>query len=364
MSVLVGICLACGVHGVHAGGGSGKHGGEVVLRLLERSFVAMDTVVNVRLWIPPQVDGERAEALLCDLERHAAELEAELGPQGGGCGSLAELNSAPVGRPVRVGVAVAAVWSRAVEFWRQTGGTFNPCLGALEAAWHLASDSPSWRPPPHHLVARLCRSADPGLVRFREGDGTMLRTKPAVVVDFGGIAKGYVVDVLCEDLRRALEGVGGWRALVDAGGDVRVLGRKEGDTPWLIGIRHPMRRNRLLGVLELAPSKAVATSGAYERYRVWRGRRFHHIFDPWEGEPVAGEFDSVTVTAGDLLSADALATAVFVGGRATAAAVSRARTGVGMILWSERSGFLVVGAARGRFTPCVEGGVRTLPAPR
>jgi thiamine biosynthesis lipoprotein len=56
---------------------------------------------------------------------------------------------------------------------------------------------------------------------------------------------------------------------------------------------------------------AVATSGDYERYRMIGGRRIHHIIDPRRGFP-ATRCMSATVAARNAVTADALATAVFV----------------------------------------------------
>jgi FAD:protein FMN transferase len=80
-------------------------------------------------------------------------------------------------------------------------------------------------------------------------------------------------------------------AYVNAGGDVRVTGR------WRVGIQHPLRRDRVAAVLDVADA-AVATSGTYERGAHIRGAR----------EDVL----SVTIAGPDLGAADAYATAACV----------------------------------------------------
>jgi thiamine biosynthesis lipoprotein len=57
----------------------------------------------------------------------------------------------------------------------------------------------------------------------------------------------------------------------------------------------------------------VFTSGNYERYFTWQGKRFHHIIDPRTGYPAEGT-RSVTVIDSDATRADAAATALFIAG--------------------------------------------------
>ena len=117
--------------------------------------------------------------------------------------------------------------------------------------------------------------------------------------DFGGIAKGYAVDKAIYFLKSR----GIRNAIVNAGGDMYCLGKSKDGGPWRIGIRNPSQKNSNLATL-LLTDRAAATSGDYERPS--------HIVNPKTGKPVKAEMASVTVLANDCLTADALATAVFV----------------------------------------------------
>jgi len=86
---------------------------------------------------------------------------------------------------------------------------------------------------------------------------------------------------------------------VNAGGDVRVLGRPAAGLDWHIGIRHPWEEGQVCWVIH-GTDLAIATSGTYERG--------FHVIDPHRGEP-AKELRSVTVVGPDLGRADAYATA-------------------------------------------------------
>jgi thiamine biosynthesis lipoprotein len=124
-------------------------------------------------------------------------------------------------------------------------------------------------------------------------------------IDLGGIAKGHAVDRGIEVLR----GRGVTRAMVNAGGDTRVIGDRFGQ-PWVIGIRHPDRSEEIVLRIPLVDA-AFSTSGDYERYFDEDGVRHHHILDPKTGQsPHAAR--SVTVIASTATRTDGLTKSVFI----------------------------------------------------
>lgn len=118
-------------------------------------------------------------------------------------------------------------------------------------------------------------------------------------VDPTGLVKGWAAQrALAELGARGVE-----VALVNAGGDVAALGRPPDGPTWRVGVRHPWRPDALACVVEV--TGAMATSGTYERGA--------HLFDPRAGAHSARAV-SATVTGPQLAVADALATALAVGG--------------------------------------------------
>jgi thiamine biosynthesis lipoprotein len=126
-----------------------------------------------------------------------------------------------------------------------------------------------------------------------------------VRIDLGGIAKGYAVDRGIAIL--ADRGIR--HGTVTAGGDTRILGDRIG-RPWVVGIRHPDDRQRVIARIPLEDA-ALSTSGDYERYFDEDGRRYHHIINPRTGHS-AGELRSVTIIGPDATTTDGLSTGVFV----------------------------------------------------
>lgn len=121
-----------------------------------------------------------------------------------------------------------------------------------------------------------------------------------------GLVKGWAT----ERAAGVLQARGVAAAMVNTGGDIALFGRHHPDEPWRIGIRHPWRHDAIARVMEV--ESAVATSGTYERGP--------HLIDPGTGRP-ADAAASATVTGPSLTLADALATAVAIGGEDALAAV-------------------------------------------
>ena len=114
-----------------------------------------------------------------------------------------------------------------------------------------------------------------------------------------GLVKGWAVG----QALRTLDQAGVPAALVNGGGDLAAFGEPAPGRRWRVGIRHPWSASALAGIIEV--EAAVATSGSYERGA--------HLIDPATGM-ASGRAASATVTGPSLAMADALATAVAVGG--------------------------------------------------
>lgn len=136
-------------------------------------------------------------------------------------------------------------------------------------------------------------------------DAGGIRLPPEMEIDWGGIAKGYGIDLAAQ----ALKNLGIVKGFINAGGDLYCWGANPENKAWQIGLKHP-RKEGFLGVLSLA-EKGAATTGDYQRFFIKEGVRYHHIFDPKSGYPSRGK-QSVTVVGPETTLCDALATAIFI----------------------------------------------------
>jgi len=126
-----------------------------------------------------------------------------------------------------------------------------------------------------------------------------------MAVDLGGIAKGYAVDRAF----KILTSLGYKNLIVNAGGDLRTGGFKNNE-PWSIGIQNSRSPEKIMATISVSGT-AIATSGDYEKFFFHQGKRYHHILNPKTGFPAEG-CQSVTILCRDGMTADGLATAVFV----------------------------------------------------
>lgn len=233
-------------------------------------------------------------------------------------GELVRVNAALAeGRSVAVSAELAALLNRASEFHRQSEGVFDPAIGKLVRLWgfHLAESDT--RTPPSVDQLNAWRANRPALADLTVAGNIVRSRRRDVVLDLGAIGKGYAVDRAIDILRAH----GVENALVNAGGNVRGIGRKDAG-PWRIAIRHP-RADEPLGWLELDGGESVSTSGDYERFAIVAARRVHHLIDPRTGEP-AVHTQAVTVIAADATTADAASTAIFIAGPEAWRRVARA----------------------------------------
>ena len=135
----------------------------------------------------------------------------------------------------------------------------------------------------------------------------MKSLNPDVQLNFGAYAKGYAIDLSIQHLKN----MGIKNAIINTGGDLKAIG-KHGDRHWRIAIQHPRQQN-IIATIETHGEESVFTSGDYERYYMYKGKRYHHILDPRTGYP-ADQSQSVTVIHHNSGLADAAATALFIAG--------------------------------------------------
>lgn len=133
-----------------------------------------------------------------------------------------------------------------------------------------------------------------------------VKLAPGQRLELGGIGKGYAIDLAFDTLVDA----GVENFLIDAGGDIRVLGRNDDGELWNLGLKHKKSNGEIQTIGKFSSSDiALACSGSWAR----KVKNFHHIINPTSGKPVE-QLQTVFVTAPTATYADAWGTALFVGG--------------------------------------------------
>jgi len=290
-------------------------GCEAPPQLHQRQLYTFGTLVEVSLWGVEAGLAERAFEALAGEFDYMNEAWHAWRP-----GTLGTFNErCATGEPFAGDPGVLELVRLGTALSERSSGLFNPAIGRLVALWGFHADLPEPRAPPAAAIAELVAAA-PAMTDIHIDDGTVRCANTAVRLDFGAFAKGYGVDRAMERLRA----LGIDNAVINAGGDLRAIGRRDG-RPWRIGVRHP-RAPGALARLEVAGDESVFTSGDYERHFEWQDTRYHHIIDPRTGWPSRGA-TAATVVHADATTADAAATALMVAGAGAWPAVA-ARLGV------------------------------------
>ena len=202
------------------------------------------------------------------------------------------------------------VYKRAVEVSSDTEGYFDCTVGPLVKAWGFSTKK--GLPPPDSARVRQLLS-QVGYQRLRlTQDARLLKPQPDTELDFNAIAQGYTVDVIAD----FLEARGIQHYLVEVGGEVRAKGTNARKEPWRVGIDKPTEGDeaRSLQTVVSLSGKSLATSGSYRKFLEREGKKYSHAIDPHTGFPVTHQLLSISVIAGDCMTADAYATAFLVMG--------------------------------------------------
>lgn len=285
-----------------------------VTDLAEVSVFAMDTYMYLTAY------GSAAETALAQAETRIAELENKWSVTLE-TSEIYAINHSK-GTPVSVSDETSSLLRFSLDMSEQTDGALDCTLYPVLSAWGFTTGS--YQIPSETLLAQ--RFAQTGYEKV-QCNGSTVTLPEGMQIDLGAVAKGYVGDLLAEQLRAQHV----TSALLDLGGNIQAVGTKPDGSAWRIGLRNPFSEETF-AVLEVA-DLAVITSGGYERYFVGEdGETYWHILDPETGQPARSGLASVTIVGQEGRRCDALSTALFVMGREKAEALWRQAGDFEMVL--------------------------------
>lgn len=195
------------------------------------------------------------------------------------------------------------VFDTSLEISKKTGGYFDMTVGPLVKAWGFGSEKNVIHPDNRQLDSMKRFT---GYKKIRRQGQKILKDHPNMEIDFNAIAQGYTVDVMGNFLLS--KGIINW--LVEIGGEVRANGHNAEQKPWKVGIEKPGKpedRQADMQVVAVLDNKSLGTSGSYRKFFEKDGKKYSHSIDPFTGKPVSHSVLSITVLAGNCISADALA---------------------------------------------------------
>lgn len=211
------------------------------------------------------------------------------------------------GDPVEVSPDLYKVLERAEEIARETEGAFDISISPVVKLWRKARRTRAL--PPADELKKALAKVDFTKIKLDPMRRTVQLLLVGMLLDLGGIAKGYAADAALEVLRSQ-----GFRsASVAAGGDIAIGDSPPGERGWKVGIAALKDPDGPPTHWLLLKNAAVSTSGDSEQYVEIAGKRYSHIMDPKTGLGLTGR-RSVTVIAPNATTSDALATALAVMG--------------------------------------------------
>lgn len=207
------------------------------------------------------------------------------------------------GQPVEVSEDTAAILQCAKKISGMTGGAFDVTIAPVSTIWDFTSGKAEL--PDAGAIAQAAELVDYTKIAL---DGNTVTLPAGMMIDLGGIAKGYIAD----RIKAYLEKRGVKHAILSFGGNVVAIGNKPDGTDWKVGIQDIDGKTGDYMMVSRNSGGSSVTSGIYERGFDLDGVRYHHLLSTETGWPVQNELASVTIFSESSMEGDALSTAAFV----------------------------------------------------
>ncbi|MEG1996670.1 MAG: FAD:protein FMN transferase [Oscillospiraceae bacterium] len=269
--------------------------------VISDDFFAMNTDVSVKCY------GRNSKKAIAQLKEDIKKTETLISPFLDNS-DIKNINDNAGIKPVHVDKKTYQLINQAVLLCGQSDGNFDITVGPISFLWKDFFESGTM--PNSEEISTGLKLINYNDILLNEQEQTVFLTKNGMKLDLGGIAKGYV----CTDFAEILDENNILSAMVSIGGNVYTYKQKPDGSRYTLGIRDPKKTaNDYMGKL-VTTDTVVATSGAYERYKVVNDKVYHHIIDIKTGYPANSDIVSVSVIAKDPGLADFLSTSIYLGG--------------------------------------------------
>jgi thiamine biosynthesis lipoprotein len=253
--------------------------------------IALDTVIEIQATAPQKIPLEnvvnQAFQLVSQYEKKFSYYDEE--------SQLYQMNHATDSSfPIDEDFYSFLVLARQV--YAQTDSLYDISIGVLSELWDFENQTIPDSAQINNALANI------GFQKL-QFDNNVLTRPEGLKINFGSIAKGFILDKVADFLKQ--NGVSS--AVINAGGDIQIFGQKKA---LKIGVKHPRSENNdIIQILSLQ-NMAVVTSGDYERFFIINGQRYHHIINPKTGFP-GTTMTSISTLHPSAFIADAYSTGLF-----------------------------------------------------
>ncbi len=224
------------------------------------------------------------------------------------------------GEPTTVSEETIYLLETAISFGDLTNGLFDISIGKVSEVWGFPTtltfeEQKASSIPSVDQLNEAVSHVNYKNIKINKEDNTVTLLDPNMLIDLGGIAKGYIADKVAEKLKS----LGVVSAVINLGGNIQVIGGKSSDfivdektsiDDFVIGINNPNDQENPLLTTVNVKDKTLVSSGTYQRYVEYDGVKYHHILNPKTGCPVETNLIQVTIIGpcGSSMISDILST--------------------------------------------------------
>lgn len=267
---------------------------------ISRTEFLMDTVMTVRIY------DKQNEKILDKVFDRLVEIEERMSSTID-TSDISNINKNAGIKAVTVNPDTYYVLEKAKYYASLSDGKYDPTVGVLADLWNITGEDIERDEIPSEDEIQRAKA----LVDFNDlellGDNQVFLKKEGMRITLGSIVKGYAAD----EVKRILAENKVNSAIIDLGGNLYLMGKKLDGSRFRIGIQDPFRpKGSYAGILEVT-DQSVVTSGDYERYIIYQGKKYNHIIDTETGYPVDNEITGISIISDSSIDGDALSTTIF-----------------------------------------------------
>lgn len=276
-------------------------GKEKVSKPISRTEIFMGTPINITLY------DSNNEEILDNVFNRISDIENLVSINKEGT-EIDMLNKNSGLKPVKLSDDSYNIVKKGLEYSEIAQGGYDISVGSLVKLWSIGL--PEAKIPSQGEINETIKKVGYENIEINEENKEVFLREKGMILDLGSIAKGYVAD----EVVKILKNQGVKQAIIDIGGNIYALGKKDGETNWKVGIQDPnSERGNVVGSIEVS-NKSVVTTGIYERFLEKDGTKYHHIINPKTGYPYETNIAGVSIVANKSIDADALSTLIFTKG--------------------------------------------------
>ena len=220
---------------------------------------------------------------------------------------VSEVNQNAGIKPIKVDREVFELTQRAIKFSELTNGGFDVSFAAMDRIWKF--DGSMTEMPSAEAIKKSVEKVGYKNIILDSVQSTIFLKLKGMKIGFGALGEGYATD----KCRTMMLEKGIKAGIINGSGDMSTWGKQPNGEDWKIGITNPFKPEKLLAVVPLNQG-AVTTSGTYEKFVVFNGKRYSHIINPATGYPVTG-LCSVTIFGPNAGTANGLSTSLMILGQ-------------------------------------------------